>query len=36
MMLGVGINPGLLEEAVTVRVWLSLGAPEPIPLRFIV
>ena len=27
----MGINPVLLETAVTVSVWLSLAAPEPMP-----
>jgi len=33
---GVGINPGLLELAVTLSVWISLLAPELIPLKFTV
>ena len=33
---GVGIRPGLLEEAVTVSVWTSLVAPEVMPERLTV
>ena len=33
VMTGAGIRVGLLEVAVTVRTWLSLGAPEVIPER---
>ena len=33
MTAGCGRSPVLLDEAVTARVWLSLAAPEPIPLR---
>jgi len=33
---GVGIRPVLLEEAVTVRVWTSLVAPEVMPVRLTV
>ena len=32
----MGIRPGLLEEAVTVRVWDSLVAPELMPERLTV
>ena len=31
--MGFGINEGLLEVAVTVRVCVSFGAPEEIPVR---
>ena len=34
--MGVGIRPVLLEEAVTVRVCDSLGAPDPMPARLTV
>ena len=34
--MGVGIRPVLLEVAVTVRVWDSLAAPEPMPERLTV
>ena len=36
MTAGAGINPVLLEEAVTVRVWDSLVAPEEMPVRLTV
>src|SRR5690242_20305367 len=32
-MVGFGIRPGLLEVAVTVSVWISLVAPEVMPVR---
>ena len=31
MTVGLGMRPGLLEVAVTVRVWFSLAAPEAMP-----
>ena len=36
MIAGAGIWLGLLEEAVTVRVWASLAAPEEMPERLTV
>ena len=36
MMVGVGTRPGLLEVAVTLRVWTWLEAPELIPERLTV
>ena len=33
MTAGLGINDGLLEVAVTVRVWFSLTLPEEMPVR---
>src|SRR5215475_3867938 len=34
--MGAGITLGLLEAAVIVSVWFSLGAPELIPVKFTV
>ena len=36
MTVGLGMRLGLLEVAVTERVWDSLGAPEPMPARLTV
>ena len=36
MTTGAGIRPGLLEEVVTVSVWLSFAAPEVMPERLMV
>ena len=36
MTVGVGIRLGLPEEAVMVRVWFSLAAPEVMPERLMV
>ena len=36
MTAGIGIRPGLLEEVVTVNVWLSLAAPEVMPVTLMV
>src|ERR1039458_3565053 len=33
---GISVKPGLLEEVVTVNVWLSLAAPEVMPERLMV
>src|SRR6266436_4602828 len=32
-MVGFGIRAGLLEVALTVRIWFSLAAPELMPLK---
>ena len=36
MTVGAGRRAGLLDEAVTVRVWISLEAPEVMPERLTV